>query len=319
LSPKNSSNQGKIVTTGLPAQHNKIRNLNMTLTKLAISILAMLAANLVQAASASTSFTLDSTPIFSFNTPATNPAASAGQWLTDNSFTAYTRSITPGNPLNEVSISSYDLPSSASTGAPFGTAQGGIPTTAQGVSTNVKYQAGSISTGINIANPSARASASVDSVWSRSYQLSPNASLTFSGIATLSDIGTPQPIDFNFSSIGHTDPESYRLGSAYLSADSANNSIYLSAIFTDCNFQVGCPTPNGSLLNTTGVFSYKTSSDGVFSLTISNPLNTTAYGNLRMNLNTDVVAAIPEPQTYLLMLAGLGLVGAASRKRSKAA
>jgi PEP-CTERM motif len=317
LSPKKGSKQGKIVTTGLPAQHNKIRSFNMTFKAFTACALALMAFNPAQAATASTNFTLDSsTPIFSFNAPPADPTAVAGQWRTDNIFYANTRT----SPAKEASLFSSTLPPSATAGAAFGTAQGGIASSAEGITTDVKYQVGSISTAVTVSDRAVRTNANMSAVWSRAYQLSPNASLTFSGTTTLRDIGTQGPIDFSFSTIAQTDPLNQRIGSAYLSGNSVNNGIYLSAILTDCDFTVGCPPPNGSLLDTSGAFSYKTSPEGVFSLTISNTLDTTAYGNLRLNINTIALAsAVPEPQTYLLMLAGLGLVGAAIRKRNKAA
>jgi hypothetical protein len=51
-----------------------------------------------------------------------------------------------------------------------------------------------------------------------------------------------------------------------------------------------------------------------YSLTIGVAVNRTAAGTSTGDLNLQV-SAIPEPETYALMLAGLGLLGAVAKRR----
>jgi hypothetical protein len=67
---------------------------------------------------------------------------------------------------------------------------------------------------------------------------------------------------------------------------------------------------------TTYTLSFTPGSDGTFSLSFGNQGGDNLGALLlSVSVNADVVGAIPEPQTYALMLAGLAAVGAVARRR----
>ncbi len=57
---------------------------------------------------------------------------------------------------------------------------------------------------------------------------------------------------------------------------------------------------------------------GVYTLNLTGNATGTSGGMYSVALNVENVAAVPEPETYALMLAGLGLVGFASRRKNNA-
>jgi hypothetical protein len=66
--------------------------------------------------------------------------------------------------------------------------------------------------------------------------------------------------------------------------------------------QIGTTSANGGTTGTAGTFRISEYYDGV------------SYTNLQLNGS---VAAVPEPETYAMLLAGLGLLGFAARRRAK--
>ena len=66
-----------------------------------------------------------------------------------------------------------------------------------------------------------------------------------------------------------------------------------------------------------GGVSYDGPKSGLLQMQVDNVGGATA--NLRMNFfgNADAVGAIPEPETYALMLIGLGVLGMTSRRRNQ--
>ena len=82
------------------------------------------------------------------------------------------------------------------------------------------------------------------------------------------------------------------------------------------DFTVGGVSLNGIILDVTNIGSLSLAS--LESTTLSGPLtlvvNGTSAGNGTYSLNFNI-AAVPEPETYALMLAGLSLVGFAARRK----
>lgn len=136
--------------------------------------------------------------------------------------------------------------------------------------------------------------------WSRGFSLDPYSSFTIAGTFTLAIEDTAVPLstvgaaevvpDHSFASLSYRDTWG-RVGG------------YLNAVIGGA----GGPLSGG-------IFDYDIGEDGRLSLTITNPGAGRLYGTLFAGTQTNVVAAIPEPGTWALMLLGVGGVAAASRR-----
>jgi hypothetical protein len=62
---------------------------------------------------------------------------------------------------------------------------------------------------------------------------------------------------------------------------------------------------------------YTMRADGLMSMTITNNSDATLLGRLNAGTYVDLSPPIPEPETWLMLLAGAGIVGAASRRRQR--
>ena len=64
-----------------------------------------------------------------------------------------------------------------------------------------------------------------------------------------------------------------------------------------------------------GTFSHTFATSGLYSVSVGVVDVNDVTGNSRLSVSNMNVTAVPEPETYALMLAGLGLMGAITRKR----
>jgi hypothetical protein len=55
----------------------------------------------------------------------------------------------------------------------------------------------------------------------------------------------------------------------------------------------------------------------IYSLKIFQDINASPYGYHQFTLTGTAVAAVPEPETFAMLLAGLGLIGALTRRRNR--
>lgn len=139
-------------------------------------------------------------------------------------------------------------------------------------------------------------------VWSRGFALDAHSAFTFTGLATLSVTGDDAPL--NLSSLFTIDP--LASFASLVLGDIGNRvrtemTAALTSVFS------------GDLSN---VFSYSIGPNGLLSLTITNNTDTRMTGQLGAGAYVNVSAPVPEPATVALMLAGVGLVGAATRRRA---
>jgi PEP-CTERM motif len=275
-------------------------------------------AGMSQAESATVGFKLDPFPIFSLTNNATASDGFGGAWVSVNYFDATASTVSTAAGSQELELHSADLPPIASSGAPFGTGQLNVPAGKSSVSSQVEFQPGSMATTVNLADPKANEFGNANATWLRYFELSPRARATFSGVASVSDIGTSQPLMMNYQTLASSGPSFS--SSAFLSVNSRNSSVYLNAVLLDCNVNLACNTGVSNGLASDQAFSYSASPDGKLSLTITNSLAVPIYGSFSLGLNsgaTTVAAAIPEPQTYALMLAGFALLGAVASRQNK--
>lgn len=76
---------------------------------------------------------------------------------------------------------------------------------------------------------------------------------------------------------------------------------------TNASFELAGSAVNGALLNSGG------------NALVTHSLNSTIDGQYNFQVrNGTVVPSVPEPETYAMLLAGLGLIGAVARRRAKA-
>jgi hypothetical protein len=292
---------------------------NMKLHTFAVAVVALAASGLAQAEASSVSFTLNA-PVFTLGSTAPAGTGLAGQWTSVNNFEASASAFGLGRDGRSSGASrdirSTELPLASQTGEPFGVAQLSVPATlGTSASSNVEIKAGSISGSVNLGNPQANEYGNANVSWVRYFELAPGATATFSGVSSFVDIGKPQALSFDYQALGPGLPG--LSNSAFLSANSRNNSVYMGAILLDCNPQLPC-SGAPSFAPNDKVFGYSTTPDGLLSLTISNTSAVPVYGNFSLGLNSGastMAAMVPEPQTYALLLAGLVLVGAAAARK----
>lgn len=158
-----------------------------------------------------------------------------------------------------------------------------------------------IGAGLSLTDLYARADTQAH--WSRGFTLDPHASFTFSGLATVSITGDEAPLQGGTRV--HTDRD------AWMTLSSMTFGDLLGRARTSIGTSVW---GNNSLF--AGI-DYLMGSDGLMSITITNHSDTALLGRLSAGTYINVSPPIPEPGTWLMLLAGLGLVGSASRRGAR--
>lgn len=153
----------------------------------------------------------------------------------------------------------------------------------------------SLSAGVTLtdryANANARAS------WSRDFSLDAHSSFTFSGLASLGITGDANPLATTTT----------------FDSNASFASLTLGDLFGRVRTSIGATIWDiGSGL--TNIFSYNVGPGGLLSLTITNNGDSALRGSLNAGSYVAVSAPVPEPETWLLLLAGAGIVGFTARK-----
>lgn len=159
--------------------------------------------------------------------------------------------------------------------------------------------------GASVSRTTLYAQADTYASWARSFSLDPYASFTFSGLATVSILGDDAPLQrgTRFSN----DRDSWMTVSSMTFGDllgRARTAIGASlwgnnSIFADIDYVMGA--------------------DGLMSMTITNNSDATLLGRINAGTYVNVSPPIPEPATWLMLLAGAGLVGSAARRGARRA
>jgi hypothetical protein len=143
--------------------------------------------------------------------------------------------------------------------------------------------------------------------WDRSFELNAHSSITFSGIAGLG-IETSEPSASAFQ-------ESFTLN---------DTTSFAGFAFADINNRVrtsvGASIFSAYTGNLGDIVDFDTDGTGRVTMTITNNFDTAMTGSLQVGSFVDVIATpVPEPEAYLSMIVGLGLIGAIARRKTKAA
>lgn len=156
--------------------------------------------------------------------------------------------------------------------------------------------------GASVSLTDTYAKANTQASWARSFALDPFSSFTFSGVATVSITGDEAPLQ----------------GGTRIRNDSDAWMTISSMTFGDL---LGRATAvlGASLWGDNSAFAdidYTMGADGLMSMTITNNSNATLLGRLNAGAYVDLSPPIPEPATWLMLMAGAGLVGVSARRRA---
>ena len=145
------------------------------------------------------------------------------------------------------------------------------------------------------------ADADASAFFERDFSLHAHSSFTFSGIATVDITGDANPL------------------AALTTFDSNTSfaSLTLGDLFGRVRTTIGASIWGiGSGLG--DIFSYNVGPNGLLALTITNRSDAALEGRINAGSYVAVAAPVPEPEAWLLLLAGAGIVGFTARKRQRA-
>jgi len=148
------------------------------------------------------------------------------------------------------------------------------------------------------------AQADASATWGRSFSLDPHSSFTFSGLATLGINGHWNPLaaTTTFNSDG-----------SYASLTLGDLDDLFGRVRTTIAAEIG------NIGGLSDIFSYSVGPGGLLALTMTNNSDAALHGILYAGSSVDVSAPIPEPETWLLLLAGAGIVGFTARNHQRVA
>lgn len=154
------------------------------------------------------------------------------------------------------------------------------------------------SLGANVTLTDRYANADARATWSRDFSLDAHSSFTFSGLATVGISGDSNPLS----------------AATTFNSNDSFASLTLGDLFGRVRTTIGANISDvGSGLG--NLFSYSVGPGGLLALTITNNGDSALRGSLNAGSYVAVSAPVPEPEAWLLLLAGAGIVGFTARKR----
>ena len=151
------------------------------------------------------------------------------------------------------------------------------------------------------------ANADARATWSRDFSLDAHSSFTFSGLATVGITGASNPL----------------AAATTFDSNATFASLTLGDVLGRVRTTIGANIW-GAASGLGDIFSYSVGPGGLLALTITNNGNSALSGTLSagsyvaVSAPVTVSAPVPEPETWLLLLAGAGIVGFTARKRQAA-
>ena len=167
--------------------------------------------------------------------------------------------------------------------------------------TNATAYVGWSSLGASVGLTDRLADANTRATFTRDFSLDAHSSFTFSGFATIDIVGDANPLS---------------AGTTY-DSNGSFASLTLGDLFGRVRTTIGA-TIWGVGAGLSDIFSYSVGPGGLLSLTITNTGDTALLGSVNAGSYVNVSPPIPEPETWLLLLAGAGIVGYTARKRKAA-
>ena len=278
------------------------------MNKLSQLVLAMVACAVTSVAHADTTFSAnftlqDSLPLLrTGNSMWDGPNSLPGEWTSWNNVdaTANSRDLLPNQtwgPQNH----SDNMHRSDGPPLTMGESNAHIygPNDLSHTTANASVNRTSLGAGVTLTDRLANADASA--TWSRDFSLDAHSSFTFTGFASVGITGDANP----------------------LSATTTFNSNASFASLTLGDLAGRVRTTIGASISGLGsglgdIFSYSTGPGGLLALTITNHGDSALSGSLNAGSYVAVSAPVPEPEAWLLLLAGAGIVGFTARKRKGA-
>jgi hypothetical protein len=278
---------------------------------LLIALAACGLAGMARADDVSVDFQLD--PLTGLSTDGSSSPGTVGQWITPNSFYGSTTAshtwADRSTSYREISFGSGNLPGSAVGTQPFGNYSRGVDAVEPGApSAHVTVAPGQLHA--EVSRPKEGEYADVYLDWQRAFTLEANSSITLSGLLTLDSTmplsptarygTTPNPRDSiaNSATLSFRDNASWGWG---------NGITIIANLLNQDPRDVRSPflgiTPGPD------DFAYSADPQGHLSLTLFNRSNQSIFGSFEILFLASVdQMPIPEPSTWLAMLAGLAVL-----------
>ncbi len=238
-----------------------------------------------------------------------------GQWLNGNEYGAWVDTWSPahGGTLHREVYNSTSAPGPL-LGQPFGDAAVVLPATSgRTVSADATIQPGSLSVAVHLDDPTVQETAEAHAGWGRFFQLDPHSSVSFSGYADFNEGSDTSPsLKIEAGDFGLDDRMHVKASSGY-------SSVLLWARLDDYATLYDSSVVNRNVMIARDAFGFSAGPDGRMVLTATNTADTPLYGRFFLDVQTYTVSSVPEPQTWLALLAGMGLLGLAAVRRRRRA
>jgi len=253
-------------------------------------------ASTAHAGTSSAEFKLTEPPSFALqDVPAGSDPSAAGRWTGPADYNFYTR-LTNGLSETTESFGTTD-------GKAFGNPVNNVVQLGA-ARLEVDYHIGSdvLKTSAHLDDPQSPASSFSILHWLRPFEINPHSSVTLAGMANFSGDGVRNAFT------GATLPDGKSVPIGYLGVVLGNGNGGVS-IGVDITTPLFDPT-------WTDPYAMVAQPDGWLSLTINNVTDHVQTGKFHISVDNSGVPAVPEPQTIVLLLSGLGIMGMVARRRS---